>query len=178
MTDSTIARRYAQALFLIGEENGKTDAYLSQLNMVKEAFAQTPELLSVFKSQLVSGEKKKALLAQIFSQDVEQNVQNFLFIIVDKGREAFIEDIIAEYQNLTDEKNNIVCVKVETAAELTEEQLAALKESVKAKTGKNARIETELNESLIGGMKIKIGDFIYDASVTGQLSALKQQLLR
>ena len=178
MTDSTIARRYAQALFLIGEETGKTDAFLAQLNMVKEAFAQTPELLSVFKSKLVGTEKKKALLAQIFSQDVEQNVQNFLFIIVDKGREEAVEDIISEYQNLTDEKNNIICVKVETAAELSDEQLEALKESVKAKTGKTARIETELNESLIGGVKVKIGDMIYDASVTGQLSALKQQLLR
>ena len=178
MTDSTIARRYAQAFFLIGEEKSKTDLFLDQLLEVKELFAKTPELASVMGSKLVAGEKKKALVSQLLGEDTDADVRNFLCLIVDKDREYAICDIISEFQALCDEKNNIVEVKVQSACELSEEQLKALAASVKARTGKDARFSVELDESLIGGVKIIIGDLIYDASVTGQLAALKEQLLR
>jgi len=177
MTDSTLARRYAQALFTIGEEKGKTDVYLAQLNDIGNALQETPELVSVIKSKLVATENKKSLLGQLLAEGFDAEVKNFFNVIIDKGREEALEAIISEYQALSDEKNGIVCVTVQTAAPLSEEQMKALAVSVKARTGKDARFETEIDESIIGGVKLIIGDLIFDASVTGQLSALKQQLL-
>lgn len=177
MTDSSIARRYAQSLFLIGEERGKTDVYLSQLNSIKEALNATPELAGILTGKLIATEKKKSLIGQIFGGSVETEVQNFLYLIIDKGREDAVFAIIDEFRALSDEKNGVVCAVVHSAAALGEEQLAALKAAIKARTGKEARIETAIDESLIGGVKVKVGDMIFDASVTGQLSALKQQLL-
>ena len=178
VVETKVSRRYAQALFSIAQDKSAVKEYLEQWRAIVEAINASAELTSIFYGRLYNLAAKKSLADKLFAGAVSQEVLNFLQVVLDKGRESFMEDILANYQSMTDELFNTDAVTVVSAAPLSEAQQAALGGSIKKQTGRDIRITGEVDAALLGGLKVIIGDKHYDASVAGQLSSLKQQLTR
>jgi F-type H+-transporting ATPase subunit delta len=104
-------------------------------------------------------------------------VLNFLLLLVDRGRVAFLKPVLQQYQALLRELNQTVLADVIAAVELSDEQLQAIRDRVQAMTGANSvELSVQVDPSLIGGLVIKVGSQVIDASLRGQLRRIGMQL--
>ena len=179
MSGNIVARRYAGALFTVGKKAGQAEAYGSQLSDLAGALAQAPEAMRFFKNPVFSVEEKKAVLKQILAkQGLTGAVANFANLLADKSRLAVLPEIAADYKAMVDEANGIVSGKLVTAVPLSETRQVALKEQLEKQTGKKLVLEYAADPEILGGLVLKIGDSVLDASLRAQLNILKETIKR
>jgi F-type H+-transporting ATPase subunit delta len=172
MLDQKVARRYAEAAFSLAKEQNQIDLYQQQLSLVLDSLEAVPEFKSYFYNFLVPLKEKKEILAKIFQADLSVNVLDFLFLLVDKRREAYLEGIVAEFGALADESRNIKNAELYTASELPKKDLKALEMRLNKATGKKIRLNAHVDPELLGGVKLRIEDRIIDATLKKRLQLL------
>ncbi len=179
MSGNIVARRYAGALFTVGTKAGDAGAYGKQLLDLAGALAQAPEAMRFFKNPVFSVEEKKAVLKQIMEkQGLTGAVANFANLLADKSRLASLPEIAADYKAMLDEANGIVSGKLVTAVALSDARQVALKEQLEKQTGKKLVLEYAADPEILGGLVLKIGDSVLDASLRAQLNILKETIKR
>lgn len=176
MINKTVARRYAQALFDIAREQNSIEVFARDLSSVIQSINSNEELKAIFYNQLVSVEEKKEIVNKGFTGSVHPMVSNFLNLLLDKFREPYLEQIYEVFLELSDIENKILKADVKSATDLSPEQVSKLEEKLSKITHQNVKVNVTIDESLIGGMAVKIGDKVYDGSVAMQLSMLKEHL--
>ena len=134
-----------------------------------------------FESALVNplikkGDRKQLLEAVIGATKVSDIMKSFLTLLFDKGRIGFLRDIASYYKDMADELKGVVKASVTSAAELSEDAVNKIKESLSKKTGKTVVLNVEQDPSLIGGVVTKIGDLVLDGSVKTQLINMRETL--
>jgi F-type H+-transporting ATPase subunit delta len=176
---SKISRRYAKALLSIGQEDGQYEKYGGNLQDFSVFCSANPEFLQVLATKLFPLEdRKKVLDAALGKSDYSDLVRNFLRLLLDKNRIGAIREISDYYAELTDEISNITRASIVTARPLKEDSLERLKGALAKLTAKQVKTEVQEDESLIGGLVVKIGDMVLDGSVKAQLEGLKESLKR
>jgi len=177
MSHSTVAKRYALALFQLAKENGQLDNIEAELEIVKDLFTTSAELRTVLNSPKVSLEKKKELIKNAFSS-ASPYVLNTLMILVDRHREEVIGEVAQEFMKLSYEEKGLAEAKVYSVRLLTETEKEALASTFAKKVGKKAlKINNVVDTNLLGGLKIRIGNRIFDGSLRGKLERLERELI-
>ena len=176
MLTSQLALKYAQAIYEIATEKAMLDQVEKELKLVEATIAGHEELAHLIYHPLVPAEAKKQTISQIFAEELNVFVRNFILLLIDKRREPALPAIIREYIRLANEARNIAEAEVITARELSPEQQAALAGKLSKVTGKNIVLKTTIDQELLGGVVVKIGDKLIDGSVARQLKALKAAL--
>lgn len=177
MMGSMVARRYALALFQLVKEQQLIDTVEEELRVVKEVFFVNEDLKAVLQSPKVSREKKKAILSTAFTA-VNPLVLNTLMLLVDRHRENEIIDVANEFSELANEERGVEAANVFSVRPLTEDERTALSVSFAKKIGKKSlQIENIVDSDLLGGIKIRIGNRIFDGSLRGKLDRLERTLL-
>lgn len=174
MADNKVGRRYAEAIFSVGESNNNLQEVYEALNSLMEMYLKDKEFKNLIDHPLISLEEKKSFLDKIFV-DESQEVKNILFYLLDKGRVSDIREIVAEYLKIYYAKNQILDVEATFAMELTEAQKAKLVANLEKSTKKKINIKVNVDKSIIGGGILKIGDKIIDGTIKTQLSTLAKQ---
>ena len=123
-------------------------------------------------------DRKKILDAILEKASFPGMLQNFLRLLLDKNRIGGIREITDYYSKLTDELSNITRANIVTARPLKSDALASLEKALKNLTGRDVRTEVKEDESLIGGLVVKIGDLVLDGSVKAQIEGLRESLKR
>ncbi len=173
---NVIADRYAQALFEVGEETQTTSELYKELNELLEIFNQNKDFYSFLKSPLISSEDKKNVIQNVFKNQLSDNMNNFLKIIIDKDRTSAIENIKESYKNLLNDKNNVLEGTVITAVELNEKEIKDLEKNLSIKYNKNVTLTNVVDETILGGVLVKLGNEEIDGTVKTRLSKMKKQL--
>ncbi len=176
MINGSLSRRYAQALFELASQKGKVAEYGGALHELVELLAENEELARLFYGKVVAASAKKKLFARILSGQSTTDVLNFISLIIDKNREDSLADIAEAYDDLCDAAEGIRQVMVTSAVALGEEEKNALSAALAAKLGAKVRLKTAVDKKLIGGLKVQVGDTVYDASLSAQLAGLKKSL--
>lgn len=177
MSNSMVAKRYALALFQLSKENNLLKQMEEELRVVKEVLTNSSDLNAVLKSPKVSVAKKKEIIKDSFSK-VNPYVLNTLMILIDRHRDDQIVEVVDQFVELANEEHGIAEAKVYSIRPLTKEESDALSTSFAAKVGKKSlRIENIVDSELLGGLKIRIGNRIYDGSLRGKLDRLERKLL-
>lgn len=176
MKEKSIASRYAKALFDIAEEKNSLDAFLAQWQLLVETIRSLDDVKNLLESRLVPKDAKKDLIKTLFSQSADPLLMAFFFFLIDKGRENYLDEILLVLQELIDEKNDVLNVKIASALPLAEKQRDDLISAIGKTTGKKIQLDPSVDHTLIGGLVMTINDTVYDGSIRGQLSLLKQQL--
>ncbi|AGY58478.1 ATP synthase F1 subunit delta [Gloeobacter kilaueensis] len=173
-----IALRYAEALKDLGlSEEGLLDEFGRTTEALLEVLDANPELERLLATPLVSLADKKRVLAQIFEGKVHPYVLNFLQLLVDRRRIGFLRPICNQFQILLRKLQQVTLAEVISAVPLSQEQQEALLARIQTRTSaRRVELRTRINPELLGGMIIKIGDEIIDASLRGQLRKLTLQL--
>jgi len=179
LTGSKISKRYAKALLSLGQEDGKYVEYGNSLKEFAAFCADNPEFRKVISNPVFSeDDRKKVLNAVLEKSAFSDYVKNFLCLLLDKNRISGIQDVSANYTRLTDEISNIIRAEIVTARPLKDDVLKKLDGVLSRITAKTVKTKVEEDESLIGGLVVKIGDLVLDGSVRAQLEGLKESLKR
>ncbi|RTY36679.1 F0F1 ATP synthase subunit delta [Chlorobium phaeovibrioides] len=177
MSSVIASRRYAYAFLSAAEAGGFLETVTGEMQMVGETLAASRDLQRALASPLINADRKTHLLEEIFAEAVGDKMMLFLRLIAHKKRAGILGGITQEFAALLDEKNGIVNAAVTSATELSESQQKALSRSLDGYTGKKVRSAMKIDESLIGGLSVKIGDTIFDGSVRHQLQLLREKLV-
>jgi len=176
VNNKTVAKRYAQALLQIAKEKKTIDLYEKEINDCLAGINADEHLKHIWFSERIMTGDKKQVIQQLFKGKVSDIIVNFLMVLIDKNREAFLPDIFTEYKKLADISRNIIDAEVRSAVALTDKDFAELTAKLSAMSGKNVRLRSVIDPGLIGGLVVKIGDKVIDGSVVKRLAIMKKNL--
>lgn len=177
MSDSTVAKRYAVALFQIAKEQKLLDQLEEELRTVKEVFTNDHDLVSFLKHPKVTKDAKRTVVVNAFAS-LSTFVQSTLQLMIERHRIEEIPAMTDEFIELVNEEKSVADAKVYTIRPLTEAETTAVSTAFAAKIGKRTlRISNIIDKNLLGGIKIRIGNTIYDGTISGKLDRLSKQLL-
>jgi F-type H+-transporting ATPase subunit delta len=179
LVSSEIAEPYAQALMSIARTDNLTESFGENLRTLEALLEESPEFREFVANPLIKPEDKKSLLRQVVGTDAHASLINFLMLLVDRRRIIFLEGIVKQYLALLRELNQTVLAEVISTQPLNEEQSSAISERVKTMTqARNVEIKTTIDPDLIGGVIIKVGSQVIDASLRGQLRRIRLSLTK
>ncbi|HEX8384532.1 MAG TPA: ATP synthase F1 subunit delta [Rubricoccaceae bacterium] len=170
------ARRYALALTQEAESTGQAAAVDADVVFLGETLDNSRELVLLFRSPVVSREKKENVLKALFAGRVSPLTMRFLHLLVSKQREDLIPAVVEAVRQLRDLNSDTVEATVRAARPLSEADTARLKTSLEARSGQTVRLKVAVDPALIGGLVVRLGDVVYDRSVRHQLETLRGQL--
>jgi F-type H+-transporting ATPase subunit delta len=175
--NNTLARRYAKALVQLGSEGGLIDLFRDELTAIDRLFSANPDLKALFSNPAFTAEQKKEIMKElIVKSQCSELVGNFLLLLVDKNRVAFLDQIVHTYETLADEHSGIIRPVIRTAFELDATQVATIQGALEKKSGKKVIAQVTVDKSLMGGVVTQIGDTAFDSSVKTQLKRIQDIL--
>ena len=182
MTSGTLAKKYAKALFSLGKKSGapQLEQYGAALSGLAGMVSISPALERMFKSPVVTVAEKRALVDQLLDKaGADETVKNFCHLLADKGRLAALPAIAGCYGELLDDERGILRGTVITAVKLDAEKQKKLKAGLEKKA-KNKQLELVFNvdKAILGGLMLKVGDRVLDASLRAQLTILRDTIKR
>lgn len=175
MKSSKASIRYAKALFEIARERGLAEQVESDLKRLGDLIGSSPELHSYLMNPRIAGAAKKKALAAILS-DADSLTVDFIQLLIDKRRETELVEVGRWFSEMKRQASGVVQARVETVTPLDERLLGDLKAKLEEITGKHVQLESELNDDLIGGMRIHLGSKLIDGSLKRRFSALRDKL--
>ena len=177
MINNALAKRYAKALVQLGAEGGLIDRFRDELSIVDGLFRANSELRAAFADPALTQVQKKNIMKELASKTAcSELVGNFLLLLVDKNRVAFLGQIVQTYEKLADEFSGVIRPVITTAFPLDDSQVVAIQGALEKKTGKKVVPQMVVDQSLLGGIVTQIGDIAYDNSVKTQLKRIKDIL--
>jgi F-type H+-transporting ATPase subunit delta len=175
--NNTLARRYAKALVQIGSEDGLIDRFRDELTAVDRVFTANADLKSVFANPAFTAEQKKEIMKDLIAKvKCSELIGNFLLLLVDKNRVAFLDQIVHTYETLADEQSGIIRPLIKTAFALDAGQVSSIQSALEKKSGKKVIPQVTVDQSLLGGVVTQIGDTAFDSSVKTQLKRIQDIL--
>ncbi len=172
-----IAEPYAQALMSVAQANNLTEQFGDSFRSLESLLEQSQDFRDFVMNPIINPESKKSVLRQVMGDDTNPYLINFLMLLVDKRRIVFLEQIAGQYLDLLRELNQTVLAEVTAACELSEAQTQAIIERVKSmRNARDVEIKTSINPDIIGGVIIKVGSQVVDASLRGQLRRISINL--
>lgn len=176
MTNSTVARRYAQALYQEAEREQQVEHVDADMDLIRETLDGSRDLVSFFASPIIAREKKEAVVQSLFVEPLDKTTYNFLRLLIEKKREALFPDVVRAYRDLRDEQRGIVEARAKVAYPLSEAEKATLVQALEKLSGSQVRLNIQEDRTLLGGLVVRIGDTVYDGSVRNQLANLRERM--
>jgi len=175
--NNAIAKRYAKALVQLASEGGLVDRFRDELAVVNALFTGNPDLGAAFANPAFTAEQKKGIMQDLVAKSAcSPLVGNFLLLLVDKNRVAFLSQIVQTYETLADEQSGVIRPVIRSAFALDADQVDSIKGVLEKKSGKNVIPQVAVDKELLGGVVIQIGDIAYDSSVKTQLKRIQDIL--
>lgn len=170
------ARIYGESLLDVSEELGVTNDIQKELAELKVVFEENPSLYAFYDSPKIGRDEKKAAIKNIFDGKLSETVINFLCVLIDKKRTSECLQIIKMFDSLVNEKNGVVAGVARVAKPISDKTAEALEKKLCAVTGKNIKLKVIVDPSVIGGVRLKVGDSVIDTSVATQLKEMKSNI--
>ena len=174
MSIAIVARRYAQALLELGEEEGRLDRIAADFETVADAWSTSAELRNAIENPLVSTATKKEVIRELSDQiGASSTTQNALLLLLERHRMSVLPYLARSLQELADGREGLVRAEVTTAVPLPETYYARLQARLERLTGKRIVIHRHIDPSLVGGVVTRIGDRVIDGSLRTKLDTLR-----
>jgi len=181
LTGNVVSRRYAKALFAIGAAKGEADqqTYGDQLNALGASLEAAPDALTFFRNPAFSADEKKKVLNQLIEKiSVDPMVKNFCDLLADKGRVEMLPAIASDYKAMMDAVTGVLTGEIITVSDINEERKSAIQARLEEQAGKKLELTFGTDKDILGGIVLKIGDKVMDASLKAQLQILKENIKR
>jgi F-type H+-transporting ATPase subunit delta len=172
---NTVARPYAEAAFKLADAGNALGKW-SEMLAALAAVSQDERVQRAVADPKLSDAQVAGLFISILSGRLTGEAENFLRVLTENKRLELLPEIRAQFEALKNEREGVVEAEVHSAFELTEAQIADLVQRLEKRTGRKVRTQVYLDQALIGGVKVVLGDKVIDASVRAQLGALETAL--
>jgi F-type H+-transporting ATPase subunit delta len=172
-----LAKRYAKALFAVGQEEGKNESFRETLGVLGDLLENYPEVMDALTNLLYPLEVREKVMAHLISElKTDQFMANFLNLVVQKKRADILPEVATVFQVLVDADQNISRGTVISATEISGELQAKVQSTLENITGKKVILTSETDPSIIGGIVAKVGDLVMDGSIKTQLAGLNESI--
>lgn len=171
----TQSRPYAEAIFEIAKEENTLDLWVADLSVVAVSM-QEAEVKGLIDSPDISQKLKAETFTKLFEGEISNKVLNFVLVLGQANRLKLLKSVLDNFKNLVALEKNEKNVVISSSYALDSEQVEKIKEAMQRRTGSKINASTEIDESLIGGIKISYDDQVIDLSLKNKLEALKSQL--
>jgi len=172
-----LAKRYAKAIFTVGQEQKKYEEYNDVLQGLAGLYSTHPEVIDALTNPLYPMDvKEKVMKGIVASMKVDKIMGNFLNLLVQKKRAVILPEIAVAYQTMVDEAKNISHGSVISAIELSDQLKGNVQKILEKLTGKKVELTTSVDPSIIGGIIAQVGDLVLDGSIKTQLAGLKDSI--
>ncbi|MCI5226999.1 MAG: F0F1 ATP synthase subunit delta [Candidatus Electrothrix sp. AX2] len=177
MKQTVVAKRYARAIFRLGQENGTVDSYAETLSTLADLF-DDPELevAETLINPLYPLEARHKVMTAIAEAAGADAMIAFLNLLLERKRIDVLREVAAEVRGMLDLEKNISHGRVTSAIELDDVLLGKIQAKLEDITGNKVILETQVDPSLIGGMIARVGDLVLDGSIRTQLNGLKESI--
>jgi F-type H+-transporting ATPase subunit delta len=170
-----IARVYADALFEVAQEAGKLDEIHEQLDQVVDALDEHQELRVFFFSPYFTSTEKHEGIAKAFV-DAEPELVNFLALLAEKHRMPAVYSIRTIFGELWADARKRLEVTVTTAVELDSKLVDQIGDEIKRRTGREIDLEAVVDDDVLGGLVLRVGNMVFDASVRNKLERVRREV--
>jgi F-type H+-transporting ATPase subunit delta len=174
MSGSRAAIRYAKAILSLATDQKSAEAVNNDMKTITTAISQSEDLSQMLQSPVVRSLDKKAVLASVF-KNANVTTFNLIDTLISNKRLALLNDVASSYTQLYDQKRGSQVASVTTAVPLTSDLKTKVLAKVKELTGKEAEVENIIDESILGGFILRVGDIQYNASIANKLDKLKRE---
>jgi len=173
---SAAPRRYAEAIFELAQADDTLDAWRDDLRLAAGLIGDD-RVTAIVDNPAIAFVKRRQVIDELLSTRVARPVRNLVALLAERNRIELLPRIVTEYQRLLNRHRGVVEAIVTTAAPMSKEETDAVRARIEQMAKARVDIETRVDESLIGGLTIRVGDRLLDASVRGRLERLRDQLL-
>jgi ATP synthase F1 delta subunit len=170
-----IAKVYARSLFEVAREQGKLDQVHEQLGQFVDALNQHRELAIFFFSPYFSVKEKEEALGRVLV-DAEPILLNFLSLLIEKHRMPVIFRIRDAFEQMWEQENRMLPVEITSAIELDADTLEQLSQEISERTGRKVKLATRVDPEILGGLVVRVGNSILDASIRNRLEQLRRHV--
>jgi F-type H+-transporting ATPase subunit delta len=177
LREPTIARNYADALFVFGERTGETELFQDLMDGLSQALASETAIRVVLESPTVPKSTKQAILRRALEGRAPEGFLRFLNAVVKRGRQGLLPAIAEQFGALVDEKLNRVHARVTVAREPDRELQDVVRQRLSEVIGKEVIPHFRTDSSILGGLIVRVGDRIMDGSLRRRMLALRQRML-
>jgi F-type H+-transporting ATPase subunit delta len=173
-----IARVYAEALYDAAAARNQGQEVFDELTaLVTGVFQRDPGLEEYLSSGYVGRDHKKDLIEKTFTPRVSETFANFLLVLNHHDRLDLLRSIQLAFHDLAEERHGQMPVEVRSATPLSEQQVEQLKQELRDSFKRQPVLALKVDPDLLGGMTVKVGDWLYDATIRTQLETLQNQLI-
>ena len=174
-----VGERYAQALFDLADETGALDAVRADLKSLRAAWIESADLRRLATSLVIAADdQRKGLVAIADKAKFSGVTRNFLGLLAQNGRARDLTAVIAGFELLYAKKTGVVAAEVVSAQALSAAQLKTIQSSLRASLGKDPELTARVGPAILGGLKVKVGSKLFDASLKTKLDQMKFALKR
>lgn len=171
---SGVAGRYALAIFELAEEANALDAVMNDFTALREMVRASTDLARLVQAPIFSRDtQKKGMMALLDKMEAQKLTRQFIMLLASKRRLFTLLDVIRAYEGLLAKKNGEIDAEVVSARPLADSETTSLKETLKAKLGREPRLDTSVDPSLLGGLVVKVGSRMIDSSLRTKLNAIR-----
>jgi len=179
MKNLAIARRYAKALLLIGQQDGQTERYRNELQSMAGLVAGDRRLDQAINNPLYESAARQRVLQSLISKlALSRAMESFLVLLFEKGRFGFLGHINDFYQKLADDLKGVARATLTSASALSADAVERIRGGLSQRTGKDIVLEVKQDPGLIGGVVTQIGDLVLDGSIRTQLLNMRESMKR
>ncbi|WP_082232673.1 F0F1 ATP synthase subunit delta [Halobacillus massiliensis] len=177
MSGTIIAKRYANALFQIGEEQSKLDKIESELRALRQIFKDNKQLDSFLKHPRLSVDEKKQMLKGTLKGFSKETI-NTMMLLIDRHREEIISDMADHFILKMNDMKGIADATVYSVSPLSDIEKKRISDTFAPKVGKQSlNLTNVIDPSILGGIRLRVGNRIFDGSVSGKLSRIERELV-
>lgn len=178
MPNPRLAARYAKSLLDLANERNQLEEVYNDMLFLQAVCSKSREMVNLLRSPIIAPDKKEAILKEVTKGKIGQSTNAFIKLLVNKGREENLPEIITAFISQYKKQKGIQVVKLTTATPASEELKKQIIDRVKAQTKlQNIELKTEVQPDIIGGFLLEIGDTLVDASISYDLKAIRSQFL-
>ena len=169
-------KHYAKSLIELGLEHNCYDEIIEELKSVEEKLAENLDFKKYLMNKQVTFAEKKKSLVHIFQDFLSKRTYNFLYLLIKNNKLIYLSQILQQTKKVNLKNNQVEEIVVESVVPLTTEMEKAINQIVEKKIGSSVVLRNVINESLLGGLKIIIGDRVIDGSVYGKINRLEKKI--
>lgn len=174
MAGARAAIRYAKAVLGLAKDQKLTDVVNDDMKLIANTIADSKDLSDMLQSPVVRSSVKKSVLLEVFKNSNKITI-NLIDTLISNKRLSILSDVASNYSLLYDELKGTEIAKVTTAVPLTDDLKVKVLAKVKELTGKDVEVKNIIDESILGGFILRVGDIQYNASIANKLNKLKRE---
>ena len=174
-----VGERYAQALFDLALETGRLDAVRADVKSLRAAWIESADLRRLASSPVMkSDDQGRGLMAVAAQAGFEAATRNFLGLLAQNGRARDLPGVLAGFERLYARHTGLVAAEVVSAQALDEVQITHIRNALRETLGRAPELTVRVDPSILGGLKVKVGSKLFDASLKTKLDSMKYALKR